>query len=311
MKKNALVIGGTGLLGYSLANNLCKAGWNVKVVSRNSSDEGISLDNNLEYIVGDINDEKILSLALKDVDKVFLFMSSTFPSSSMLSLELEINNSIRTLDILIRKMLDFGIKYLVFPSSGGTVYGNISSGLANESFSLNPITPYGMGKMFCEEIIEYYANFGLSATVLRIGNVYGSSAFRKKNQGVIDIFIQKALMNEPATIWGNSVENIRDYIFIDDFAEAVVKIANFEKEGISKYNLSSGVGTSLKDIVNIINNYVPNKLKINYIENDATSSINRIVLDINKICSTINWKPKFSIESGIKETIKRKKNNIR
>ena len=94
----------------------------------------------------------------------------------------------RGLDYLLRKMRDVGVCEIVFPSSGGTVYGNVDSGIARETDTLRPTIPYGIGKMMCEEILQYYAQFGISSTILRVGNVYGSPLARISNQGVIDVF---------------------------------------------------------------------------------------------------------------------------
>lgn len=310
MKKNALVIGATGLLGYNIVNNLVVNGWKVRAIARNvniSSDVFNSKE--IEYLSGNIDDEEFLSATLKDVDKVFFFVSSTFPYSSKVYLNLELSNTLIQLNNLLKKMLEYGVKQLVFPSSGGTVYGNVGIGKANETMKLEPVTPYGMGKMMCEDILEYYSKFGISSTILRIGNVYGDFAFRNKKQGVIDIFVQKAITKEIATIWGKSLDSIRDYIFLDDFVDAVVKLSDFDAKGVEKYNLGSGIGTSLRDIIDIINKFSPFQLIVHIIDNDITSAVERIVLDINKIESKINWKPKYSIENGIKETIRRKLSN--
>ena len=206
----------------------------------------------------------------------------------------------------MRKMRDLGIPEIVFPSSGGTIYGNVESGIARETDMLCPTTPYGVGKKMCEEILRFYSQFGVSSTILRVGNVYGSPLVRKTAQGVIDVFVQKALNGDEATIWGDALHSVRDYIFADDFSEAVAMIGNHKAEGVEVYNLSSGVGTTLEEIVQAINNYSPNPLKVNHVQNDATAAIKRIVLDMEKFKAKTGWEPKYDIERGIAETVKRK-----
>lgn len=306
MGKKALVIGATGLLGYSLTNELSKTGWVVKAVGRERLDSNHLFNEKVEYIEGDIFDEEFLSKILSDIDKVFYFLSTTFPSTSTNSLEMEIGYSLKGLDYLLRKMKDKGVKELVFPSSGGMIYGDISVGTAKEEDMVSPNTPYGVGKLMCEEILRFYSQLGISSTILRIGNVYGSPLIRNKNQGVIDVFIQKALTLEEAVIWGDAINNIRDYIFIDDAVKAIAMISNKPVSGIEIYNLSSGIGVSLGDIISIIDANVQKPLVIRRISENTVSSVKRIVLDINKIKKTTGWSPQYSIQEGIKKTVERK-----
>lgn len=306
MRKNALVIGATGLLGYGITIELNKAGWNVRAIGIENINSNF-FPEGIEYICGDYYDETFLTHVLKDIDKVFFFLSSTFPSTSSDSLELEISRTLNGLDYLLRKMREIGIPELVYPSSGGTIYGDVEYGTAHETDILNPTTPYGVGKMLCEDVLKFYSQFGVGATILRVGNVYGTPLARKTTQGVIDVFVQKALKGDLATIWGDAIHNVRDYIFVDDFSEAVVKISEHHTSGVEVYNLSSGVGTSLKEIIETINKYSPNELKIKSIQNDNTARIKRIVLDMEEFKIKTGWTPRYDIDKGIIETIKRKK----
>lgn len=307
MKGNALVIGATGLLGYGITHELSKKGWNVRAVGKEYLVDSNIFPSDVEYICGDFYDEAFLSAALKNTDVVFFFLSSTFPSTSINSLELEISRTLRGLDYLIRKMRDADVTYIVFPSSGGTVYGDIKTGVAKECDVLKPTTPYGIGKMMCEEMLKFYSQFGISSTILRIGNVYGSPFERRTSQGVIEVFIQKALRGGVATIWGDALMSVRDYIFMDDFSEAVATIGEHKAKGVDIYNLSSGIGTTLDEIIRAINKHVDKPLRVKYVKNDSASSIKRIVLDMTKFKSVTGWEPKYNIESGIAETIVRKR----
>ena len=95
---------------------------------------------------------------------------------------------------------------------------------------------------------------------------------------------------------------------MDDFAEAVAMIGEHKAGGVEIYNLSSGVGTTLEEIIDAINRYSADPLKVKHVQNDAAASIRRIVLDMTKFKEKTGWKPKFDIDTGIAETIKRKQN---
>ncbi len=307
MSRNALVIGATGLLGYGITNKLADSNWNVRAIGIETLINSKVFKENVEYRCGDFYDESFLLNALEDIDKVFFFLSSTFPSTSADSLELEINRTLKGLDYLLRKMRDMGVKEIVYPSSGGTVYGNIASGKAKETDALHPITPYGVGKKMCEDVLHFYSMCGISSTVLRVGNVYGTPLARKTAQGVIDVFVQKAVQGEAVTIWGDALTSVRDYIFVDDFSDAVVKIGERKSEEVEIYNLSSGTGVTLREIIEAIDKYVAKPLEINHIKNDAASSIKRIVLDMDKFRKVTDWQPQYDIDAGIAKTIERKK----
>ncbi|MBR6071658.1 MAG: NAD-dependent epimerase/dehydratase family protein [Acholeplasmatales bacterium] len=308
MGKNALVIGATGLLGYNVAVELSKSGWKVRAIGKEAVSNFGLFGSNIEYMSGDFYDQTFLESNLEGIDKVFFFLSTTFPSSNVNDLELEVSKTFFGLDYLLRNMIKKNVKEIVFPSSGGTIYGNIEKECVCETDITNPSTPYGVGKKISEEILKFYSTKGISSTVVRVGNVYGGRFSRNTNQGVIDIFIQKALNHEQVSVWGNSLHNTRDYIFVDDLADAIVKLAEYKPEGFEIYNLSSGVGTTLEEIINIINDNLESPLDVKYVDNKATDSIRKIVLDISKIEKKILWKPKYSIKNGIIETIKRKKN---
>ena len=304
--KNALIIGATGLLGYGITHGLNSRGWRVRAIGRENLISSDVFPDDVEYICGDFYDDSFLLHVLEGVDKVFFFLSSTFPSTSSDSLELEISRTLRGLDFLLRKMREKGVAEIVFPSSGGTIYGDVELGIAKEDDKLMPTTPYGTGKMMCEEVLRFYSQFGISSTILRVGNVYGSPLARTTTQGVIEVFVQKALRKETATIWGDALTNVRDYIFMDDFAEAVAEISEHKASGVEIYNLSSGIGTTLEEIIAAINKYSEEPLKVKYVQNNAAASIRRIVLDMTKFKEKTGWKPKYDIDAGVAETIKRK-----
>ena len=155
----------------------------------------------------------------------------------------------------------------------------------------------------CEGVLEFYSQFGISSTILRVGNVYGSPIMRTTTQGVIEVFVQKALKGECATIWGDALTNVRDYIFMDDFSEAVAKIGACKAKGVEVYNLSSGVGTTLEDIINAINSYVCKPLKVKHIQSDVTGAIKRIVLDMSKFRKKTGWEPKYDLPMLVKEMV--------
>ena len=99
---------------------------------------------------------------------------------------------------------------------------------------------------------------------------------------MVDIFAQKALQVEPVPVWGDALDGVRDYIFGDDLSRAIAMIGDYTPNGMEVYNLGTGVGVSLADDIQSINLYTQTPLKIETVKSNATSSIKRIVLDMDK-----------------------------
>lgn len=306
-KKNALVLGGGGFVGRGIVKELTDDGWRVRVINRH---EAPGLPRSVEFIVSAAENAGVLEKAMEGVDVVFDLISYTIPSMNDKTLINEIN-ALGRLDNLLSLMHRKNVNNLVFPSSGGAIYGEIGTDeRVNEQYLPRPVTAYGMGKLLCEDTINYYCRcYDLNCAVLRIGNLYGYPLFRQVAQGVVDIFIQNILMGKPLQLWGNAENVIRDYIYIDDVGRAAAAVADHGFKGVEVYNVASGVGNSLKDIIGIISeelDVVP-EIVVNASKN---AGISRIVLDISRIYNQIGWKPQWSLEEGIRRTIKIKRDNL-
>ncbi|WP_433921978.1 NAD-dependent epimerase/dehydratase family protein [Paenibacillus taichungensis] len=304
MENNALVIGGQGFIGFSVAMTLYNNGWNVRVLDRNITDKFNEV--NIETMVGNVFDKDTLKFALKDVDVVFYFISHSLPSSNRDNLNYELQNSLTALDSVLDTMVNLNVKKIVFPSSGGTIYGNVKDQNVTESIEPNPLSSYGQGKLLSEEIIKFYNRVhNVEHLILRISNIYGCHFYRRVEQGAVDIFIQNILNDKPISIWSGAENSIRDYIFIDDFCDALITLLNRKIHGI--YNIGTGEGSKLMDIIQIIESILKREAII--VRNNNYSGVSRNVLDISKIKEDCKWFPKYNLEEGIKKTIKRKKEN--
>ena len=301
-----LVLGGNGFLGHYVTQELIRNHKNVRcIVRRNPRDEDII--QGVDYIVGDAFDSDFLGENLKDVELIYDFISTSLPNSGEKSLEKEINITLRTLDDLLSLMVHSGVRNIVYPSSGGAIYGDQSGRTVSEETLLRPTTPYGIGKQLSEDVLKYYSRkHQLNAIVFRIGNVYGSRQLRDKLQGVVDVFIQSALNNEPIKIWGDASKSIRDYVYLEDAASAIVQTTELGLMGYHVFNVGTGRGTSVQQLIRIIEEKLHRKLEIEYIP-QKTSGVNGIVLDCGKIKKITGWEYKVAIDIGIDLTIQTKK----
>ena len=306
MTKTYLLIGGNGFVGYQVLRRLASEGKKIRCIDQAQPEREMMIDG-VEYRIGDVQEKAFLEEALIGIDTVLDFVSTTMPNTKDISLENEINNTLRYHNYILSTMVDVGVNSYVFPSSGGAVYGSRQSEIAVETDTLFPTTPYGAGKKIVEDIIHYYGHkCGLNAIILRIGNVYGSNRMRKKPQGVIDVFIQNALEGKPIVIWGNADNAVRDYVYLEDVAESVNMVLERGLKGINTYNIGTGIGTSVNQIIQMIEQITGIELAKEKRDNKS-SGVDRIVLSNKKIYAEVGWKPKVELREGIKKTVEFKK----
>lgn len=305
MSGRCLLLGGNGFVGFGVLNALVDTGKEVRCVVRKYPEDAMFIKG-VEYYIGDVTDQNFLTNALQNVDIVFDFISTSMPNAGYNGLKNEIDLTLLHIDRLLSTMVENGVTKYVFPSSGGAIYGDKLYTKALESDHLAPKTPYGVGKRMCETIIQYYyERFGIDSCIFRIGNIYGSKRYREKMQGVIDVFVQNALQRKPITIWGKAEESIRDYIYIEDAAKAIILPADKMKKGVSIYNVGSGIGTSLSEIIGTIETTIGENVKVIH-EQGMSSGLSKIILSTNKIYEEYGWEALISLKEGIMKTAESK-----
>ncbi len=302
MSKKCLVLGGDGFLGSHLVEDLLKKGYRVKVFGRFQNRKTRNLPPNagkIELVSGDFLDPPDLKKVLTNIDYVFHFISSTNPNSKINFYEeirLNVLPTIKLLDICVRKK----VKRIIFPSSGGSIYGSYPKGYASEEDPLKPISPHALGKLFVEQLLYYYfVQFQLDYVVYRISNAYGERQNIAKGQGVIPTIIIKALNGKTIKIYGNS---IRDYIYVSDVTSFISD--NFYKKHKYKiYNLGSGKGVSLFDLINVLGKQTGLTINIEKFQR-RSFDVGRIILNTKRINEEFGFFPKTSLMEGIRKTYK-------
>ena len=191
---------------------------------------------------------------------------------------------------------------LVFPSSC-SIYG--PGVLHKTSDPKNPKSLYGVGKLSCEEYAKFYHYaFGLDIVILRYSNIYGDTTYvdNKFYPGKKDaarIFMEHALADQPLPVIDG--EQTRDFTFIDDCVEGTVKFMNLK--GLSVINIATGVETSVNRLATLVAESLEWKLKTGKTPRRNIDDIPRRSIDITGVSDL--WKPKRTLEEGLKEYAKR------
>jgi UDP-glucose 4-epimerase len=290
--KRILVLGGNGFIGCHLTAALARAGAGVRVLGRSCTP---GVDGDVEYVRGDIAGEVAFGEVLAGVDQVYHLVSSTIPGTSNANPVFDVENNLVGSLRLLDAMVGAGVRKLVFLSSGGTVYGNPEELPVREDHVLRPISSYGVVKAAIENYMRLYSVLhGLDISVLRLSNPYGLGKTMIGTQGVIPTLFSKIVNGDVIEIWGDGGV-VRDYIHMDDAVRAMLAVAGLE--GFNLFNVGSGVGHSLRDVIDHVARVTGLEPKVKY-GPARPFDVRAIYLDVNKIRSVTQWKPEISLEQG-------------
>lgn len=310
-KKRCLIFGGGGFIGSHLAEGLLSLGYIVRIfdIQHFNRNNIFQIEDSLEIVEGDFNNKVDIQTSLTNVDYVFHLVSTTIPSVSMKNLIYDIESNLVSSIHLLDACINSNIQKLVFISSGGTVYGIPKSVPITEDHSTLPISSYGIIKNTIEHYcILYKKLYGLNCSIFRLSNPYGERQNPYGKQGVIPVFLNKILLDQEIEIWGDG-EVVRDYIYIKDVVNLLAKSISFNQDE-AIFNLGSGIGYSLNELLLIIEEILQKKAIVKYIEKRSFDvPIN--ILDISKAKDSFNWNPNTDIKQGIEIVTKYLKSNIK
>jgi len=289
-----LVTGGTGFIGSHLVDALVKKGHQVIVVSRKKNQ---NRQKGVKFYQASVCSPKIELILKKERPDIILHLAATLPTKDITALvKTNVMGSLNMLE-MVRK---YKIKKFIFASSAA-VYGHTRTSVIPENQPTNPLSVYGLSKLTIEKLIKIYYNlYKIPYIIIRYGNIYGPKQKPFRPGSAIVNFIYKILHNQIPEINGDG-KQLRDYIYIDDLINASLKMIRTKK--IGTYNIGSGVGISLNDIISKINKILNKNIKPKY-NLSIESGVKKSILDIKKIKKDMNWQPKVNIDIGLRRTIK-------
>jgi len=190
----------------------------------------------------------------------------------------------------------------IYISSGGTVYGKTEEKIILESHPTNPVSHYGIIKLASEKYVQMYCNqYGMGYQIVRPSNVYGPGQIPFRGQGIVSTVFASALQGRPATIYGRG-ENIRDYIYIDDFCRWLIELTESGNQG-EIYNAGSGRGHSTIEIMDLIQNTLGNTTDLKFeFAPERPFDVKINVLDNRKIINNTHIECVVDLEQGFKMT---------
>ena len=274
---NILITGGAGFIGSHTFDVLKNKGHKITIVDNLSTGSLNNLTNEGDVVFHktDINCLPELAKHFKNgnFDAVYHFAAQMNVRKSVDEPDIDAyTNIIGSLNVF-RCCKDYGVRNVIFSSSGGTVYGEANLYPTPISHPTLPICPYGISKLSAEHYANYYrSTFGLKIIVLRYGNVYGERQNPKSEAGVISIFMEQMVNGKTPIIFGNG-EQTRDYIYVGDVAKINYKMLmsdqflNSSKNKLDwTFNVGTGKETNVNRLFDYINDLTGNKLVKKYSE---------------------------------------------
>lgn len=301
---NILLFGAAGFIGSNLALYLAKTTDN-KITLLDRKRELFSIpeivNNKSITIYESIFDENTeFDQVLQGQDIVYHLVSTTVPGTSNLQIPQELSSNVVATAKMLEACVRCGVKKVVFLSSGGTVYGREMKCPLHENTPTYPINSYGVQKITIEKLLYLYNYlYGLDYRVVRLANPYGPYQNPNGILGATTTFTYKALKKEEIIVYGDG-SVVRDYIYIDDVIRAMANIV--EKDSKYKiFNLGSGYGTSIQQLIKVIGSTLGVDLKIKYLpERKVDVPVN--YLDISRYENTFGKLNPISLEEGIRKT---------
>jgi UDP-glucose 4-epimerase len=296
-----VVLGGGGFIGTHLSEALLASDHEVIVFDRPDARYfAYSQHLGASLFPGDFLNPNDLRRAISDCDVVYHLVSTTVPQTSNENPYYDVEANVMGTLRLLEAARIIGIKKVIFVSSGGTVYGIPQEIPIKEGHPTEPTSSYGICKLSIEKYLHlYWILYRLDYCILRVSNAYGERQPTTGTQGVIANFLNKALHHEELIVWGDG-SVIRDYIYANDIAGALLKAATYKGE-LKIFNIGAGQGHSLNDIINSISQVIQKPLQPKYVEG-RIFDIPTNVLDISRAKAHLNWQPKVGLLEGISRT---------
>ncbi|WP_041802170.1 NAD-dependent epimerase/dehydratase family protein [Rhodopseudomonas palustris] len=190
---------------------------------------------------------------------------------------------------------------VVFPSSGGTVYGRLQCVPVPETHALAPITAYGASKAAAELYFNVYRDLhGIDARIARIANPFGPGQNPRRPQGVASTITYRALAGEAVEIWGDG-SVVRDFIHISDAVSGLLAVADAKPTSphiLPTYNIGSGKGASVREIVAMVERHLGRPIAIEK-KPERAFDVPTSVLDISRATTELGWRPAVELDQGI------------
>jgi UDP-glucose 4-epimerase len=306
--KIILVTGGAGAIGSNLTRALAELGAGLVLILDDLSSAarwnvpGLA---NVLLVEGSILDEVALKRVFFEGPEIVFHLAALFANQNSIDhpeTDLLVNG-LGTLKVLQYCRLA-GVGRVVYASSGCSIYGSKAPlPLTEEFMSLHLSSPYQITKMLGELYGNFFQHhYGLGVVKARFFNSYGPGELPGQYRNVIPNFIYWAMRGEPLPITGSG-EETRDFTYVGDIVDGLLRAGYFHEAMGQEFNLASGVETRIIELAEMINHQVGNAAGVLFKERRQWDTKPRLWASVVKARDLIGYEPQTPFDQGLKRTI--------
>ena len=301
-----LITGGLGFIGSNFIIKILQNYNDFTIVnvdaelygSNHKNLEEIKKFSNYKFVKGNITNHRLMTKLIEDCDIIVNFAAESFVDRSISNANSFVESNIRGV-FTILDIIKTTKKKLIHISTD-EVFGSLISGSADENYRFNPSSPYAATKASAELLVNsYMITYGCDCIITRCTNNYGPRQFPEK---LIPKTIILAQQGKKIPVYGNG-KNIRDWIFVGDHCDAIIKILMDGKSG-ETYNISANNEIDNLTIVKKILSMMEKSTDLIEFVEDRPGHDFRYSLNSSKLSEQFGWSIKTDFENGLEKTIK-------
>jgi dTDP-glucose 4,6-dehydratase len=304
-----LVTGGCGFIGSNFVNYMVDRYPEYEIINVDALTYAGNLENvarveghpGYRFIQGDIADRELIeSIFQGGVDYVVNIAAESHVDRSISNPDIFIRTNIQGTQTLLDAARKYGVKKFVQVSTD-EVYGTLgATGYFVEETPLAPNSPYSASKASADLLVRaYHETYGLPVNITRCSNNYGPYQFPEK---LIPLMIIRSMADQALPVYGDGL-NVRDWLHVMDHCRAIELVLYNGKSG-EVYNIGGhNERTNLDIIYTILTSLHKPKELVQFIQ-DRPGHDRRYAIDASKIEKELGWKPSYTIEQGIEQTIR-------
>ncbi len=308
-----LVTGGAGFIGSHVVDGYIREGHDVVVVDNLYTGKMENLNPEARFYLLDVRNrelEKVFELERPDIVNHHAAQMSVPVSVEDPDFDARVN--ILGFINLLENSVRYGVKKVIFISTGGAIYGETENIPTTESEIPKPLSPYAITKYSSEQYLRFYRHqHGLDYTVLRYANIYGPRQIPHGEAGVVAIFIDKLIKGEIPTIYHYPDETdgmTRDYCYVEDVVRANLLALSKGSEEIINIGTSieTTTGQLYREILSLMRKqgYAKDSSFDNPSKGPARpGDLHRSALSYRKARELLGWEPEHDLRKGLQETV--------
>jgi UDP-glucose 4-epimerase len=297
-----LVTGGAGFIASHIVDRYLALGHEVVVVDNLSTGSRALANPRARFVTADLRSPRLAEcFATERPEVVNHHAAQAAVRRSVTDPQFDAKVNVVGTVNLLECCRRFGVRRVIFASSGGAVYGDTELLPTPEEHPARPASPYGITKLTVEHYLACWELlYQISWIALRYANVYGPRQNPLGEAGVIAIFAHRLLKGESPIVNGDG-EQTRDYVYVGDVVEANVRALE-RQEVNGPVNVGTGIETSVNDLLKQLSRWVDHSVDVVHGPAKAGEQ-RRSVVDPSRAKALLGWSPQISLEEGLRRTV--------